>query len=45
MIKKDGGSLIYTSVKNHTNLTILYEYILHYAYGVPFRFEPEIMDE
>lgn len=36
----DGGTLIYTSIKNNSNLNILYEYILHRAYNMPLRFKP-----
>lgn len=40
-----GGSLIYVSNRNHTNLDVLYEYLLHRAYGFPFRFKSETVNE
>ena len=41
----DGGSLIYTSIKNNSNLNVLYEYILHRAYKMPLRHKPEAINE
>ena len=43
--KKDGASLIYTSIKNNCNLNLLYEYTLSIAYGFPFRFKSEAINE
>lgn len=34
-----GASLIYTSIKNNSNLSTLYEYILHRSYKMPLRFK------
>lgn len=36
----DGGTLVYTSIKNNSNLNTLYEYILHRGYKMPLRFKP-----
>lgn len=41
----DGGTLIYTSIKNNSNLNTLYEYILHRSYKMPLRFKQEIVNE
>ena len=41
----DGGTLIYTSIKNNANLNVLYEYILHRAYNLSLRFKPEAINE
>lgn len=41
----DGASLIYTSIRNNSNLSTLYEYILHRAYDFPLRFKPEVVNE
>lgn len=40
-----GGALIYVSNRNHSNLDVLYEYILHRAYGFPLRFKAETVNE
>ena len=40
-----GGSLIYTSIRNNSNLDLLYEYILHRAYKMPLRFKPDAANE
>jgi hypothetical protein len=37
----DGASLVYTSIKNNSNLNLLYEYILSLAYNFPFKYKPE----
>lgn len=37
----DGASLIYTSIKNNSNLNLIYEYALHLAYAFPFRLKSE----
>jgi dynein light intermediate chain 1 len=37
--KLDGAGLIYTSIKNNSNLNLLYEYTLNITYGFPFRFK------
>ncbi len=37
----DGASLIYTSIKNNSNLNLIYEYALHLVYNFPFRFKSE----
>lgn len=41
----DGASLIYTSIKNNSNLNLIYEYTLHLAYNFPFRFKSEAINE
>lgn len=40
----DGATLVYTSIKNNSNLNVLYEYILHRAYKMPLRFKPEVIN-
>ncbi len=37
--------MIYTSIKNNSNLNLIYEYTLHLAYGFPFRFKSEDKNE
>ena len=37
--KLDGAGLVYTSIKNNSNLNLLYEYTLNLAYGFQFRFK------
>lgn len=44
-ISVDGATLVYTSIKNNSNLNVLYEYILHRAYKMPLRFKPETINE
>lgn len=41
----DGASLIYTSIKNNSNLNLIYEYTLNLAYNFPFRFKSEAINE
>lgn len=41
----DGAGLIYTSIRNNCNLNVLYEYVLHRAYGMPLKYKPEIANE
>lgn len=41
----DGGTLVYTSIKNNSNLNTLYEYVLHRAYNMPLRFKPATANE
>lgn len=43
--KLDGASLVYTSIKNNSNLNTLYEYVLHRAYKMPLRFKAETINE
>lgn len=45
MLSLDGGSLIYTSIKNNANLNTLYEYILYRSYQMPLKFKPEAINE
>lgn len=40
----DGASLIYTSIRNNSNLNLLYEYLLHRAYQFPLRFKTEAVN-
>jgi dynein light intermediate chain 1 len=40
-----GGTLIYTSTKNHSNLDVFYEYILHRVYDFSLRFKAESINE
>lgn len=42
---KYGASLVYTSIKNNSNLNTLYEYVLHRAYKMPLRFKAETINE
>jgi hypothetical protein len=37
----DGATLIYTSIKNNSNLNLLYEYILSLSYNFQFKYKPE----
>lgn len=37
--------MIYTSIKNNSNLNLIYEYTLNLAYGFPFRFKSEAINE
>lgn len=39
-----GGSLVYVSNRNHTNLDVLYEYLLHRIYKFPLRFRAETVN-
>lgn len=41
----DGAALVYTSIKNNSNLNLFYEYTLHLAYNFPFRFKSEDKNE
>ena len=45
LINLDGGSLIYTSIRNNSNLDLLYEYVLHRAYKMPLRFKADAVNE
>lgn len=45
LLTKDGASLVYTSIKNNSNLNLIYEYTLHLAYKFPFRFKSEAINE
>lgn len=40
-----GAALIYTSLKNNTNLEVLYEYILHRSYNMSMKYKPELINE
>lgn len=44
-LKIDGASLIYTSIKNNSNLNLIYEYTLSLAYKFPLRFKSEAINE
>lgn len=37
--------MVYTSIKNNSNLNLIYEYALHLAYNFPFRFKSEAINE
>ena len=36
MIHVDGATLFYTSVKENKNCSLLYRYLVHQIYGLPF---------
>ncbi len=36
---------MYTSIKNNSNLNLIYEYTLSLAYNFPFRFRSEAINE
>jgi len=44
-IFSDGAALVHTSLRNNSNLSLLYEYILHRAYEFPLRFKSEAVNE
>ena len=43
--KLDGASLFYTSVKKNKNCSLLYKYLVHRIYGLPFNSPALVVDK
>ena len=40
----DGAALFYTSVKEDKNISLLYQYIVHKLYRLPFSYTASVVD-
>ena len=42
---QDGAALVYTAAKDSKNISLLYKYLIHRAFGLPFRNPAHVVDK